>query len=55
MRINMTNKNGKLFLDFRGTSLQVSGPINWQANSDGGIFLRKWLGAILLHLTEDPG
>ena len=55
LRINMTKKSGKLTLDFRGTSPQASGPINWQANSDGGIFLRKWLGAILLHLAEDPG
>ncbi|MFQ5913709.1 MAG: hydantoinase B/oxoprolinase family protein [Nitrospinota bacterium] len=51
LRLKMTKANGRLTLDFRGTSPQAQGPINWPGNYAGGAFLKKWVGPILRNLA----
>ncbi|MFI5955424.1 hydantoinase B/oxoprolinase family protein [Cryptosporangium sp. NPDC051539] len=46
--------DGKLILDFTGTSPQAKGPINHCANYSDGNFLAKWLAPILRNLADSP-
>ena len=46
--------DGRLILDFTGTSPQAKGPINHCADYAGGVFLAKWLAPILRNLAESP-
>lgn len=52
LRLEMTKKGGRLKLDFRGTSPQAKGPINWPGNYADGAFLKKWIGPILRNLAD---
>ena len=45
---------GRLILDFTGTSPQARGPINHCADYAGGAFLAKWLAPILRNLADTP-
>ncbi|MFQ5914719.1 MAG: hydantoinase B/oxoprolinase family protein [Nitrospinota bacterium] len=54
IRLSLTKKGGKLFLDFDGTDPQARGPINWPSNYADGKFLKKWIGPILRNLAETP-
>lgn len=51
LKLRMTKKNGRLTLDFTGTSPQAKGPINWPGNYADGAFLKKWIGPILRNLA----
>jgi len=46
--------DGRLILDFTGTSAQAKGPINHCADYSGGVFLAKWLAPILRNLADSP-
>jgi N-methylhydantoinase B len=46
--------DGRLILDFTGTSPQAKGPINHCANYADGNFLAKWLAPILRNLADSP-
>jgi N-methylhydantoinase B len=46
--------DGRIVLDFTGTSPQAKGPINHCANYSDGVFLAKWLAPILRNLADDP-
>jgi N-methylhydantoinase B len=52
LKLKMTKSSGRLFLDFRGTSPQAMGPINWPGNYSEGQFLKKWIGPILRNLAD---
>ena len=52
LRLKMTKLDGQLTLDFRGTSPQAKGPINWPGNYADGAFLKKWIGPILRNLAD---
>src|SRR6478609_2871505 len=46
--------DGRLILDFTGTSPQAKGPINHCADYADGVFLAKWLAPILRNLADSP-
>ncbi len=46
--------DGRLILDFTGTSPQAKGPINHAADYSDGVFLAKWLAPILRNLADTP-
>jgi len=46
--------DGRIVLDFTGTSPQAKGPINHAANYSDGVFLAKWLAPILRNLAASP-
>jgi N-methylhydantoinase B len=46
--------DGRLILDFTGTSPQAKGPINHCADYADGVFLAKWLAPILRNLAGSP-
>ena len=52
LKLKMTKRNGRLRLDFRGTSPQAKGPINWPGDYAEGAFLKKWIGPILRNLAD---
>jgi N-methylhydantoinase A/oxoprolinase/acetone carboxylase beta subunit/N-methylhydantoinase B/oxoprolinase/acetone carboxylase alpha subunit len=52
LKLKMTKKDDRLLLDFRGTSPQAKGPINWPGNYSEGRFLKKWIGPILRNLAD---
>ncbi|MFP6868914.1 MAG: hydantoinase B/oxoprolinase family protein, partial [Nitrospinota bacterium] len=52
LKLKMTKKDDRLHLDFRGTSPQAMGPINWPGNYSEGRFLKKWIGPILRNLAD---
>ena len=52
LKLRMTKKEGRLILDFSGTSPQAKGPINWPGNYADGAFLKKWIGPILRNLAD---
>src|SRR5213076_175122 len=49
-RISLTKADGKLTIDFSGTSPQARGPINHAGNYADGVFLKKWIAPILRNL-----
>jgi N-methylhydantoinase B len=46
--------DGRIILDFTGTSPQAKGPINHCGDYSGGVFLAKWLAPILRNLADSP-
>ncbi len=46
--------DGRIVLDFNGTSPQAKGPINHCGNYSDGVFLAKWLAPILRNLADSP-
>jgi N-methylhydantoinase B len=46
--------DGRLMIDFSGTSPQAKGPINHAGNYADGVFLKKWLAPILRNLADTP-
>jgi N-methylhydantoinase A/oxoprolinase/acetone carboxylase beta subunit/N-methylhydantoinase B/oxoprolinase/acetone carboxylase alpha subunit len=52
LKLKMTKRDGHLHLDFRGTSPQAKGPINWPGDYANGDFLKKWIGPILRNLAD---
>ena len=46
--------DGRLILDFTGTSPQAKGPINHCGDYADGAFLKKWLAPILRNLAASP-
>ena len=46
--------DGRIILDFTGTSPQAKGPINHCADYSDGVFLAKWLAPILRNLADSP-
>ena len=52
LKLKMTKADGRLTLDFRGTSPQAKGPINWPGDYADGAFLKKWVGPILRNLAD---
>lgn len=46
--------DGRIVLDFTGTSPQARGPINHCADYSDGVFLAKWLAPVLRNLADDP-
>ncbi len=46
--------DGRIILDFTGTSPQAKGPINHCADYADGVFLAKWLAPILRNLADSP-
>ena len=46
--------DGRLIIDFAGTSPQAKGPINHAGNYADGVFLKKWLAPILRNLADTP-
>ena len=44
--------DGRIVLDFTGTSPQAKGPINHCGNYSDGVFLAKWLAPILRNLAD---
>jgi N-methylhydantoinase B len=53
-RISLTKRDGKLVIDFTGTSPQAKGPINHAGDYADGVFLKKWLAPILRNLADTP-
>src|SRR5262249_39735098 len=53
MALNKTS-DGRLMIDFSGTSPQAKGPINHAGNYADGVFLKKWLAPILRNLADTP-
>ena len=53
-RITLTKAQGRLILDFAGTSPQAKGPINHAGDYADGVFLKKWLSPILRNLADTP-
>src|SRR5205823_3787165 len=53
-RMTLTKVNGKLSIDFSGTSPQAKGPINHAGNYADGVFLKKWIAPILRNLADTP-
>jgi len=51
LKVKMTKAKGKLTLDFRGTSPQAAGPINWPVDYADGLFLKQWIAPLLLNLA----
>ncbi len=55
IRLKMTKTAEKVILDLHGTSPQAKGPINHVGDpSNGGVFLKKWIGIALRNLAETP-
>ncbi len=52
LKLKMTKADGRLLLDFTGTSPQAKGPINWPGDYADGAFLKKWIGPILRNLAD---
>jgi len=52
VKAKMTKEEGKLTIDFRGTSPQAKGPINWPGNYSGGQYLKNRIGVILRSLAD---
>jgi N-methylhydantoinase B len=46
--------DGRIVLDFHGTSPQAKGPINHAGNYSDGVFLAKWLAPVLRNLADSP-
>ena len=46
--------DGRIVLDFTGTSPQARGPINHCGDYSDGVFLAKWLAPILRNLADSP-
>ena len=46
--------DGRIVLDFNGTSPQAKGPINHAGNYSDGVFLAKWLAPVLRNLADSP-
>jgi len=46
--------DGRIILDFNGTSPQAKGPINHCGDYSDGVFLAKWLAPILRNLADSP-
>ncbi|RIJ67001.1 hydantoinase B/oxoprolinase family protein [Nakamurella silvestris] len=46
--------DGRIILDFTGTSPQAKGPINHCGDYSDGVFLAKWLAPILRNLADSP-
>ena len=53
-RMALTKREGRLVIDFAGTSAQAKGPINHAGDYADGVFLKKWLAPILRNLAESP-
>ncbi len=53
-RMTLTRTDGRLVIDFAGTSPQAKGPINHAGNYADGVFLKKWIAPILRNLAETP-
>lgn len=56
-RITLTKEGGaegRLVVDFTGTSPQAKGPINHCGDYADGNFLKKWLAPILRNLADSP-
>jgi N-methylhydantoinase B len=53
-RMTLTKIDGRLVIDFTGTSPQARGPINHAGNYAQGVFLKKWLAPILRNLADTP-
>ena len=53
-RMTLTKTEGRLVIDFAGTSAQAKGPINHAGNYADGVFLKKWLAPILRNLADTP-
>jgi N-methylhydantoinase B len=49
-----TTSDGRLIIDFAGTSPQAKGPINHAGNYADGVFLKKWIAPILRNLANTP-
>ena len=55
IRLKMTKTPEKIVLDLNGTSPQARGPINHVGDpSNGGVFLKKWIGIALRNLADSP-
>jgi N-methylhydantoinase B len=50
-RITLTKTEGKLIIDFTGTSPQAKGPINHAGDYADGNFLKKWIAPVLRNLA----
>jgi N-methylhydantoinase B len=53
-RMTLTRVDGRLVIDFAGTSPQAKGPINHAGNYAEGVFLKKWIAPILRNLADTP-
>jgi N-methylhydantoinase B len=53
-RMALTKREGRLVIDFAGTSAQAKGPINHAGDYADGVFLKKWLAPILRNLADSP-
>jgi N-methylhydantoinase B len=53
-RMTLTKSDGRLVIDFAGTSPQAKGPINHAGDYADGVFLKKWLAPILRNLADTP-
>jgi N-methylhydantoinase B len=53
-RITLTKTDGKLTIDFTGTSPQAKGPINHAGDYADGNFLKKWIAPVLRNLASTP-
>jgi N-methylhydantoinase B len=53
-RMTLTKRDGRLAIDFTGTSPQAKGPINHAGDYADGVFLKKWLAPILRNLADSP-
>jgi N-methylhydantoinase B len=53
-RMAVTKRDGRLAIDFAGTSPQAKGPINHAGDYADGVFLKKWLAPILRNLADSP-
>jgi N-methylhydantoinase B len=53
-RMALTKRDGRLVIDFTGTSPQAKGPINHAGDYADGVFLKKWLAPILRNLADTP-
>jgi len=53
-RITLTKTDGKLTIDFTGTSPQAKGPINHAGDYADGNFLKKWIAPVLRNLASSP-
>ncbi len=51
VKLWMKKAGGRLTLDFKGTSSQAKGPINWPGDYADGKFLKRRLGALLQNLA----
>ncbi len=54
LRMTMTKTPDRIVCDLTGTGPQAVGPINHAGNYADGLFLRKWIAAILRNLADSP-